>query len=457
MNGHLSTHRACLKSHCEEFRVSGTEIASVASLPRNDSKKLFRQPLRAIDIRLPGASYSDIRLHRLVLWAMAAVFIMLSIMLPANLPPAFAQEASNSVNQQVDSLLKKVGSVQTKLDEFGNPDRLFAPDAIKNIRELDKALSSIEQNRQKIEKDEAVAKLTETEKEEYQNKLNNLKDETARIGMQVKTLLQHAQLLQSLKPLIDKSNQDRKQAIKISTIVLYIILSGIVLLLIFAFLGFLWYQDSSRRFLKLDRSLNKTLLKFEKLEEYLPSKFNPLNNEVNSIKSGLRNLEQTIQKLQTLIQQNLQTQKTEDNSTQAKETPLQTFCRFYNDAVEDSNKRNEFMQRFNPIRIGAANAMERRREPSIEPVFQTANDGDYYAVVIEGNTLYAVVPRFDLTFQESIYGPGAMGQVFDCPNYNPQLRYRNVKVVKSAFFEPASAKQRWMLKAKGELDLGQGE
>jgi hypothetical protein len=421
---------------------------------------------RTIDIRPLGASYSfgssggeapdfAVRLRWLVLWALAAVFSILSMTFPANMPPAFAQEDSNTIKQQVDSLLEKTHSVQAELEKFGNPGQLFAPDAIKNIHKLDEEFSLIEQKRQEIDK--AVAKLTETEKEEYQNKLDSLKDKISALKMQVKTLLQNAQLLQSLKPLIDKSNIDRKQAIKISTIVLYIVLVGIVLLLIFAFLGFLWYRDSSRRFLKLDRLLNKTLLKFEKLEEYLPSKVNPLSNEVNSIKSGLRNLEQIVQKLQTLIQQNLQTQKTENNSTQVKETPLQTFCRFYNDAVEDSNKRNEFMQRFNPIRIGATNAMERRREPGIEPVFQKANDGDYYAVAIEENTLYTVVPRFDLTFQESIYGPGAMGRVFDCPGYNSQFRYRNVKVVKPAFFEPDSAKQHWTFKEKGKLDLGQAE
>jgi hypothetical protein len=102
--------------------------------------------------------------------------------------------------------------------------------------------------------------------------------------------------------------------------------------------------------------------------------------------------------------------------------------------------------------------MQRREDFSIEPIFQTANDGDYYAVKLDDSSPneYAVMPRFDLFFQESSYGPGAMGIVFECLNYDPQYRYRRVTVRQVAIFE-SSDKQIWHLKEMGKLELGEGE
>lgn len=101
--------------------------------------------------------------------------------------------------------------------------------------------------------------------------------------------------------------------------------------------------------------------------------------------------------------------------------------------------------------------MERRQDLNIAPIFQNAEDGDYYAVETEefGRGRYAVLPRFDLTLQEFNYGPGAMGEVFDCPNYNSQLRYRSVKVIKPARFEQVG--QSWKKIDVGRLDVGRGE
>lgn len=132
------------------------------------------------------------------------------------------------------------------------------------------------------------------------------------------------------------------------------------------------------------------------------------------------------------------------------------LCQHYNNGLEGSQLRNEFIQNYSPIRIGVTNVMQRRRDPSIKPAFQTANDGNYYAIAIDGKNCYLVFPRFDLTLQESSYGLGAMGQVFDCPMYSPQLRYRNMKVVKPAHLECDPASQRWRIKEKGTLYLGRG-
>ncbi|MBI3650562.1 MAG: hypothetical protein HY231_05885 [Acidobacteria bacterium] len=134
------------------------------------------------------------------------------------------------------------------------------------------------------------------------------------------------------------------------------------------------------------------------------------------------------------------------------------FREHYNQAADDTSQRQAFRNQYNPIRFGTSNAMQRREDFSIDPIFQTANDGDYYAIQLGNSNQYAVVPRFDLTFQESSYGPGAMGMVFDCPQFNPQLRYRRVRVHQAAIFE-SQDKQTWKLVPgrRGQLQLGQGE
>jgi len=102
--------------------------------------------------------------------------------------------------------------------------------------------------------------------------------------------------------------------------------------------------------------------------------------------------------------------------------------------------------------------MQRRLNTGLLPEFQTADDGDYYAVLIEqrGQRYYAFLPRFDLTLAEANHGPGGMGRVFYCPGYDPQLQYHQVKVVRPAIFEP-DGDQSWRIIENGELDLGPGE
>jgi len=129
----------------------------------------------------------------------------------------------------------------------------------------------------------------------------------------------------------------------------------------------------------------------------------------------------------------------------------------YNTGVDDSDLKYQFQERYQPIRVGVANATARRRDSKIPPEFKTDEAGDYYAVAIEGKVHYAIVPRHDLTLQEHSYSPGVVGDVFDCPDFNPRLRYQRVKVTKPAFFEPDAKRQLWTLKHKGELNLGRGE
>ncbi|MBM3212844.1 hypothetical protein FJZ33_11530 [Candidatus Poribacteria bacterium] len=124
----------------------------------------------------------------------------------------------------------------------------------------------------------------------------------------------------------------------------------------------------------------------------------------------------------------------------------------YNMATEEPIRKSEFMNKYQAIRVGVINSVIRRQNLGIPPVFQSANDGDYYAVKVDGQSFYLVLPRFDLIFDELSYGPGAMGEVFECPNYHPQYRYR-LKVKKPAIFDADSGQKQWKIIERGRLDL----
>lgn len=152
-----------------------------------------------------------------------------------------------------------------------------------------------------------------------------------------------------------------------------------------------------------------------------------------------------------------QHQNRKGSGNQTLDPRIESLCENYNASVVNPQQKTEFIRHYSPIRFGVANAMARRQDLSIEPVFQKANDGDYYAIKIDGQNFYSVIPRFDLTFEEFSYGPGAMGYVFACRDYNPQSRYRRLEVLKPAIFQTDSTQQNWKLREKGELNLGHGE
>jgi hypothetical protein len=144
--------------------------------------------------------------------------------------------------------------------------------------------------------------------------------------------------------------------------------------------------------------------------------------------------------------------------TIAETSPLEKLVSAYHAALKNENERSRFREIYRISRIGVLNAMERRRDSNLYPVFQTASDGDYYAIEIgdQGRTKFAVVPRFDLTLQESNYVPGAIGIVFNCSGFNPNLRYRHFRLISPAFFAQAAG-ENWNLIETGELELGEGE
>ncbi|MFH0992055.1 MAG: hypothetical protein V1799_18775 [bacterium] len=138
--------------------------------------------------------------------------------------------------------------------------------------------------------------------------------------------------------------------------------------------------------------------------------------------------------------------------------PIQELISSYNAALRNENDRSSFRNAFRMSRIRVQNAMERRTDSNLKPVFQSASDGDYYAIDLraQSSNKFAVVPRFDLTLQELNYGPGAIGLVFRCLGFDSNLRYRSFALIRPAYFTHSTG-ETWNLVDPGELQVGEGE
>jgi len=369
-------------------------------------------------------------------------------MLVIDIRPAFTQSTISEVN----SFLGKIIEINKKLDNID----LKSETSIGTINKLESEVALVEKSQQAILKNNPAAKLKSPEKEQLQTGLDNLKDEILTAKVKTKMLLQIAPYLHSLKSSIDKPVQNQEKEVRIlPTILLLLAIVGIFLTPVTLSFGvFLWYRNESKKQNMFDelylllKQIDKKIvtqpsLKTDNFKKRIPVEES--NRETFRVDSEIKSPEKSIVGIK----------EQQPSEPQQKETPLQLFCRLYNAEVDGFN--NEFMQQYKPIRIGVANAMDRRRNTDISPIFVTATDGDYYAAEGERDRQFMVVPRPGMAFQESSYGPGAMGLVFDCPNYNPQLRYYRVKVIKPAFFEPDFTMQRWKLIENGKLDLGKGE
>ena len=127
---------------------------------------------------------------------------------------------------------------------------------------------------------------------------------------------------------------------------------------------------------------------------------------------------------------------------------LAAFCDLYN-----TNEEGELQRYYQPhYRVGVVNAMKRRQDLSEPPLFANRTNGKFLVYYIEPEDLYAVVPSYGLVLERSVYGPGAFGEVFDCPGFNFQNRY-TVEVIQPARFEPDRTKEKWTLKENGILKL----
>lgn len=131
-----------------------------------------------------------------------------------------------------------------------------------------------------------------------------------------------------------------------------------------------------------------------------------------------------------------------------------SLVQLYNQAVTNNAAREEFRERFKPLRIGTVNAVERRQNPtvSLAPEFKEASDGDFFAVPLDGETGYAVVPRLGLTIGAVSYNAGALGEIFGNPKYDAARSYSRYCVQEPAIFTHEN--DRWLKVKPGELELG---
>ena len=129
-------------------------------------------------------------------------------------------------------------------------------------------------------------------------------------------------------------------------------------------------------------------------------------------------------------------------------TALTKFCDLCN-----AGEHHELQTHYQPhYRISVINAIKRRQNPSEPPVFENRTNGKFHVYYIEEKDFYAVVPSYGLVLESLLYGPGAFGDVFDCPNFDPQHSY-TVKVISPARFKSDHTKQKWILEKKGHLEL----
>jgi len=163
-----------------------------------------------------------------------------------------------------------------------------------------------------------------------------------------------------------------------------------------------------------------------------------------------------------IIPQETITPKTEKPTAIKPETELaeEELMNDYNNYSAEKDK-GDFFKKYSPARFGATNYMARRQNLDIEPIFKDRNDGEMLAIVSHSGKIYAV-PRFDLTFDEVMYGPGAMGDkigglgsklkgVFECPDFDPQKGY-TVEVARPAIFQK-SDNNKLILIEQGKLIL----
>jgi hypothetical protein len=150
-----------------------------------------------------------------------------------------------------------------------------------------------------------------------------------------------------------------------------------------------------------------------------------------------------------------------DIDIEEKEDHLSTedaLAQSYNRAIENPERKDSFLDVYRPFRVGVANVLARGKDLAVEPEFRVLDDGDYFVVELQkqNNPIYAMLPRFGLAFQEALYGPGAMGKVFDCINYDSRYRYAGVKVLKPAFCKKG-VNDLWEIELKGKLELSLDE
>jgi hypothetical protein len=126
----------------------------------------------------------------------------------------------------------------------------------------------------------------------------------------------------------------------------------------------------------------------------------------------------------------------------------------YNSSRHDQASRERFRDKYRPFFISIANDVERRRQ-NLPPDFRRASNGSYLAVP-QGSDKAVVFPDFTLVIVDGVYEAGALGEAFDCPNYERSFSYPNFSVVEPAVFN-LNGGDSWSVEKKGMIELGQGQ
>ena len=122
-------------------------------------------------------------------------------------------------------------------------------------------------------------------------------------------------------------------------------------------------------------------------------------------------------------------------------------------ALYNEGKDSELLKTFNPPdSIQVSNQTERLQNSNIPPTFQPQSSGSLKAYAIESKKLYAVVPFSGMVLQFALYSSGAIGEVFECPGFDPKYKY-DIKVIRPAFFKRDPVNDNWTLQEKGILEL----
>lgn len=132
---------------------------------------------------------------------------------------------------------------------------------------------------------------------------------------------------------------------------------------------------------------------------------------------------------------------------------IQQLVESYNYDME--NGSDNFMRRYNPLRLGVANMLERRKQPALDPIFQPMNDGHIYAVLIS-DLKYAILPASGIAIQDNYYREGALEKIFDLPGYDPRCVYKLFRLKSPAYFKSDSLRNNFTIQDKGWVELGQG-
>ena len=150
----------------------------------------------------------------------------------------------------------------------------------------------------------------------------------------------------------------------------------------------------------------------------------------------------------------------EDKKDAEPEPEFAAMTKLYNQARHDEEERAGFKKHYRLFWLVLSNAVEHKKDPSLDPVFeqvQDSADGDYLAVLeptSSGSSKHAVFPPFRLTITPQLFVDSAMDKLFETADPpSSGLLYRRFEVTKPAIFHQ-DAGQQWVMIKRGVLDLG---